>query len=57
VEVIFHYRSNGRLRVKIRVPQMERDINAEFQRERALTKELLDGWRRFISGKEPTDYE
>jgi molecular chaperone DnaK len=57
VEVIFHYRSNGRLRVKIRVPQMERDINAEFHRERALTKELLDGWRRFISGKEPTDYE
>lgn len=57
VEVVFHYRSNGRLQVKIRVPQMDRDTNAEFQRERALTRELLDGWRRFISGKEPTEYE
>ncbi len=57
VEVIFHYRANGRLKVKIRVRQMEQDIVAEFQRERALTKELLDGWRRFISGKEPAEHE
>ncbi|MGQ9761890.1 MAG: Hsp70 family protein [Thermogutta sp.] len=57
VEVIFHYRSNGRLRVKVRVPQMDQEVNAEFQRERALTKDLLDGWRQYISGKEPTDYK
>ncbi|WP_095416238.1 Hsp70 family protein [Thermogutta terrifontis] len=56
VEVIFQYRANGRLKVRIRVPEVDREVVAEFQRERALTKEHLDGWRRFISGKEPTDY-
>lgn len=56
VEIVFRYRANGRLKVKVRVPQAEREVVAEFHRERALTKEHLDGWRRFISGKEPTDY-
>lgn len=56
VDVIFQYRANGRLKVKVHVPETEHGVVAEFHRERALTKELLDGWRRFISGKEPTDY-
>ncbi|MBC7354279.1 MAG: Hsp70 family protein, partial [Thermogutta sp.] len=56
VEVIFQYRANGRLKVRIRVPEVDREVVAEFHRERALTKEHLDGWRQFISGKEPTDY-
>lgn len=57
VEVVFRYRSNGRLAVKIRVPETQCQVTAEFDRERALTKELLDAWRSYISGKEPTNHQ
>ncbi len=56
VDVHFHYEPNGRLKVKVSVPNTDAKIETEFTRENGLPKEHLDGWRRYISGAEPTDY-
>ncbi|GAB6187188.1 Hsp70 family protein [Thermopirellula anaerolimosa] len=56
VDVVFHYEANGRLRVKVAVPDTAAEVSGEFSRETGLPKEHLDGWRQYISGKEPTDY-
>jgi hypothetical protein len=31
-------------------------LETEIVRENGLSKELMDGWRRHISGEEATDY-
>ena len=56
IDVLFHYQPNGRLKVKVTIPNTEAKVEAEFARENSLSKEHLDGWRRYISGAEPTDY-
>ena len=56
VDVRFHYEANGRLRVKVTIPSTDREVETEIVRENSLSKEHLDGWRRFIARMEPTDY-
>jgi molecular chaperone DnaK len=56
IDVLFHYQTDGRLKVKVSIPNTEAKVEAEFARENSLSKDLLDGWRRYISGAEPTDY-
>jgi len=56
VHVYFHYHPNGRLKVRVEVPNTNTQIETEFQRENSLPKEHLDAWRKYICGKEPTDY-
>jgi hypothetical protein len=57
VEVQFHYSPNGRLKVRVSVPNTTSKVETEFTRENSLPKEHLDGWRRYISGMEPTTYQ
>ncbi len=57
VNVRFHYASNGRLKVQVSVPHADKELKTEFDRENFLPKDHLDGWRRYISGAEPTAYE
>jgi molecular chaperone DnaK len=56
VHVLFHYKPNGRLKVRVSVPNTESRLETEFARENGLPKEHLDGWRRYISGAEATEY-
>jgi len=56
VDVEFHYSPNGRLKVRVSVPNTTTRVETEFSRENCLPKEHLDGWRRYISGIEPTSY-
>ena len=56
IDVLFHYRPNGRLKVRVGVGGSTVKVETVFQRDNSLPKEHLDGWRRHISGEEPTDY-
>jgi molecular chaperone DnaK len=56
VEVLFHYQPNGRLRVRVTVPDTDRQVATEIVRENSLSKEHLDGWREFICGLSATEY-
>jgi len=56
IDVLFHYQPNGRLKVRVTLPDTDTKVDTEFARENSLCKEHLDGWRRYISGEEPTDY-
>jgi molecular chaperone DnaK len=56
IDVLFHYRQDGRLRVRVAIPTADTKLDSEFTRENSLPKEHLDGWRQYISGAEPTDY-
>jgi molecular chaperone DnaK len=56
VDVVFQYEPNGRLKVRVTVAESESKVETEFARENSLPKEHLDGWRRYISGAEPTGY-
>jgi len=56
VHVYFHYHPNGRLKVRVEVPNVNAQIETEFTRENSLPKEHLDAWRKYICGKGPTDY-
>ena len=53
VDVEFHYKPDGRLQVRVTVPDAASKIEAEFARENTLSQEHLDGWRRYIAGMEP----
>ncbi len=57
IDVIFRYHSNGRLKVRVTVPETNAQVDTVFTRENSLSKEHLDGWRAYISGAEPTDYQ
>ena len=56
IDVLFHYNTDGRLKVRVTLPNTDTKVDTEFTRENSLTKEHLDGWRRYISGMEATDY-
>jgi molecular chaperone DnaK len=56
VDVLFHYKPNGRLKVRVNVPGADRQMATEILRENSLSKEHLDGWRKFICGLDPTEY-
>ena len=56
VDVRFHYEPNGRLKVRVTVPGTDREVETQIVRENSLSKEHLDGWRRYICEMEPTDY-
>ena len=55
VTVRFHYEANGRLKVRVAVPNSDRQHETEIVRENGLSKEHMDGWRKFICGLDPTD--
>ena len=57
VDVLFRYREDGRLTIRVSVPDTDAQVTTELARENSLAKEHMDGWRRFISGAEPTDYK
>ncbi len=56
VDVIFHYKADGRLKVRVHVPHSDRQVDEEIVRENGLSKEHMDAWRKFISGQGPTEY-
>ncbi|MEE8452583.1 MAG: Hsp70 family protein [Thermoguttaceae bacterium] len=56
IDVFFHYEANGRLNVRVAVPNAECEVETEIVRENSLSKEHLDGWRRYICGQDPTEY-
>ena len=56
VEVLFHYEPNGRLKVRVTVPDTDRQVATEIIRENSLSKEHMDEWRRHICGEPPTAY-
>jgi molecular chaperone DnaK len=56
VDVAFYYRPNGRLKVRVTVPNTDRQIATEIIRENGLSKESLDGWRQRICGLPAADY-
>ena len=56
VDVYFQYEPNGRLKVRVTVPGTDRQVETEINRENCMPKEHLDGWRKYISGAEPSDY-
>ena len=56
ITVWFHYQPNGRLKVRVKVPGTDRQVETEIVRENSLSKEHLDGWRRYICNREPTGY-
>ena len=56
VKVRFHYEANGRLKVRVTVPNTDRQVETEIVRENGLSKEHMDAWRKYICGLEPTDY-
>lgn len=53
VDVLFHYKPNGRLKVRVTVPNTETKVETEFARENSLSREHLDGWRQYICGQAP----
>ena len=52
IDVQFHYRADGRLKVRVGLPGTNTNLETEFTRELGLSREHLDGWRRYISGLE-----
>ncbi len=56
IDVLFRYRQDGRLKVRVMIPGTETKVDSELRRENSLPKDHLDGWRQYISGAEPTDY-
>ena len=57
VVVTFKYEADGRLHVSVKVPSTHAAVTQEFTHENNLPKQLLDGWRQYISGAVPTDYQ
>jgi hypothetical protein len=56
IDVLFRYKPDGRLTVRVSVPNTPAKIQTVLTRENSLTKDHLDGWRRHIGKAEPTDY-
>ena len=57
IDVLFRYKENGLLKVRITVPDTDAEVTTEFTRENSISKEHMDGWRSHISSAEPTDYQ
>ena len=49
VEVIFQYAANGRLRVRARVPSIDREVAMTIQRDSGLTEATFRQWRKKLS--------
>jgi molecular chaperone DnaK len=56
MNVRFHYQSDGRMKVRVKVPQTDQQLETAIVRENGLPKEHMDAWRQYISGQKPTDY-
>lgn len=56
VDVLFDYKSDGRLGVHVSVGDTDTRVEASITRENSLSKEHMDGWRSYISGADPTEY-
>ncbi len=57
VDVLFHYKPNGRLKVRVTVPNTDTKVETEFVRENSLSRDHLDGWRQYIANLPPdTNY-
>ena len=56
IDVLFHYKTDGRLKVRVTLPDTDTKVDTEFTRENSLSKAHLDGWRRYISGMDATSY-
>jgi molecular chaperone DnaK len=56
VEVLFRYRPDGRLKVRVAVPGTHYQVATEIVRGNSLSKEHMDAWRKRISGLPPNDY-
>jgi molecular chaperone DnaK len=56
VDVTFHYKADGRLKVRVQVPQTKLQMETEIVRENGLSKEHMDAWRQYISGMAATEY-
>jgi molecular chaperone DnaK len=56
IDVFFRYKEDGTLKVRVTVPGADAEVVTELARENSIPKEHMDGWRRYISGAEPTDY-
>ncbi|MEA3340727.1 MAG: Hsp70 family protein, partial [Chloroflexota bacterium] len=52
IDVLFHYRDDGRLTVRVTLPGTDTNLETDFTRELGLSREHLEGWRRYIGGLE-----
>jgi len=55
IDVIFSYGQDGRLKVRVTIPNTDTQVDSELARENSLPQEHLDGWRQHISGAEPLE--
>ncbi|QDU96124.1 Chaperone protein DnaK [Lignipirellula cremea] len=53
IAVRFHYETNGRLEVTVKVDGVDNPLKQEITRSTAMTSEQIDSWRQFISGRGP----
>jgi molecular chaperone DnaK len=53
IEVGFRYLENGRLSVRVNVAGTGRLLRHEIERDNSLTRDQLDGWRKYVSGLAP----
>ncbi len=53
IEVGFRYLENGRLSVRVRVAGTGKFLQHEIMRDNSLTREQLNGWRKYVSGLPP----
>ena len=44
------------MKVRVKVPKTNRQLETEIVRENGLSKEHMDAWRQFISGRPTTAY-
>ncbi len=53
IEVGFRYLENGRLSVSVQVAGTDKLLRHEIMRDNSLTREQLNGWRKYVSGMPP----
>jgi len=49
IDVSYRYGANGRLDVRARVPDTDREVAMELQRDSGLSDERLSGWRQVVT--------
>ena len=49
----FSYLENGRLSVRVKVAGTDKLLRHEIMRDNSLTREQLNGWRKYVSGLPP----
>ena len=53
IEVGFRYMENGRLSVQVKVAGTDKLLRHEILRDNSLSREQLNGWRKYVSGMPP----